>query len=130
MTEKNVVRLDLTDMEQFYKQKQYLASIDATPLLDQSIALLPEIGKVYDKDLITHRISMDGEPIISTAMLMEKLDNTVYMWRELNPEIVRLLSKRKTCRRDLVKNWIKGIQYWAPKEQLEQQKGSVQLLGV
>jgi hypothetical protein len=46
------------------------------------------------------------------------------MWRELNPALVQLLSQASTCDIDVIANWVRGVNYYAPIELIEQANSS------
>ena len=107
-----IPRLDMQDMAQFYEQKRHLAVVNAVPLLQQCIS------SSYTPSHRTHYDHWNSEnswveyfptvTYISTNMLMNKFDSSLYMWRELNPTLVQLLSQASTCDIDVIANWVRG----------------------
>ena len=123
-----IPRLDMQDMAQFYEQKRHLAVVNAVPLLQQCIS------SSYTPSPRTHYDHWNSEnswveyfptvTYISTNMLINKFDSSLYMWRELNPTLVQLLSQASTCDIDVIANWVRGVNYYAPIELIEQANSS------
>lgn len=122
------------NMNSFYGVKQFLHYIDATSLVEACILEVKEIktfqgcyDRVYDpvyiegflavqriNHLYKARYNTKEKIYISTSMLMEKLDAALYYWRELNPELVQLLSENSSVELPVIVNWVKMILYMAP----------------
>lgn len=129
---------NVADMQKFYEAKQFLSCVDATPLLKNCIMTKEEVieyKRTYRQIYSPHCIrGFLGEPvscehiyeqdydvktetIISTALLMDKLDASMFFWRELNPELVRMLSASAGIRLEIISNWVKMIHYMSPHTQ-------------
>lgn len=96
----------MEDMKTFYEAQQFLQSVDATGILDKCIAKtdktlhykntfskvngpyyrdcgifgIVEVDCSYQRDFTVARIVW-----ISTALLMDKLNASLYYWQKLNP---------------------------------------------
>lgn len=122
------------EMEEFYAKKQNLHCMDATMLLDKCIYSSNEkrhykgtyqishdehyiatiVGPLSVSQKFREEYSSEMEVLISTSLLLNKLDATMYYWRELNPELVHLLTAQKLVKLEVISNWVKMIHYLAP----------------
>ena len=123
------------EMMRFYSVRQYLQGIDARVMLENCIFAeekIVEYDGTYREVYSPHYIartwdtplyrenkyipnsSVTKKVYVDTALLMNKLDASLYAWRELNPEVVRLLSQKECVEIGLVSNWVRLIHYFAP----------------
>ena len=123
----------IEDMHSFYTARQFLQYEDGTKILDKCIAKKEEIlhyqntlhavhgtfyinggllGMIERDRSYQYDYTVEKKVWISTQMLMDKLDASLYFWRELNPELVRLLSAQPLIELEVVSNWM--IHYLSP----------------
>jgi len=128
------VHFNEKEMEEFYSKKQHLCCMDATVLLDTCIFSSNEkrhykgtykvindehyipsiVGPLTVSQRYSKEYSSEIETLISTSLFLNKLDATMYYWRELNPELVHLLTAQELVKREVISNWVKMIHYLAP----------------
>lgn len=125
----------MKDMEAFYTVKQFLQCEDCTQILTKCIAKCDEIkhyedtyhaveGRFYrnlgllgveEMDHYYQRdYTVESVVWVSTGLLMNKLDASLYLWRDLNPELVKLLSAKPIVKFDVISNWVKMVHYLSP----------------
>lgn len=126
-----------SDMEKFYDARQFVRSIDATELVKSSVVrekeevvkssgcyrqipdkhyvdagilgMMPREFRYDEIDVITEKVSY-----VSTGLLVDKLDSTLYFWRELNQELLRILQLHEVVEEMFAINLCKNILYMAP----------------
>ena len=133
-----------SDMERFYATKRFLKFIDATSLLTSCIHSvdyeksftgyynryegefyehIPFVGAISRYHIYKPAYNTKRVVLISTEAFMEKLDLSLYYWRELNPHLVELLSSSKFVEIEKISNWVKMVHYMQPElEETSSQK--------
>lgn len=123
------------EMKTFYDNQKYLTYVDARPLLKACISdeyelreysgtchsigtvLVPRVfGGVYEttryeRDYISSYITE-----VNTQLLIDKLDASLYYWRNLNPQLYELLSRYSYQKIEIISNWLAMIHYLCPPE--------------
>lgn len=124
----------MENMFSFYAAKQFLQCQDCTELLNRCIAKEEEIREydgtysylgtcirrsfsgisMVEENHYKANYTAEKRTWISTGMLMNKLDASLFYWRELNPALVQLLSATAFVELAVISNWVKAVHFMAP----------------